>query len=54
VEFKDGPDLVSQELVQRLTLTRRSVSSAAANQENVSEGTFEGHLGHSFKLVLVP
>ena len=34
VEFKDGPDLVSQQLV-----ARRSVSSAGANQENLRDGT---------------
>ena len=46
VEFKDD-DLISQELVERLALARRSVSSAAANQENLRDGTDEGHPGQS-------
>ena len=39
-----------------MALARRSVSSAAANQENESDGTFEGHLGRGmdklFNLVM--
>ena len=43
--FQDDPDLVSQELVQRLALARRNVSSAGANQENVMDGRDLGHPG---------
>ena len=47
VEFKDGPDLVRQELVERLALARRSVSSGGANQENLRDGRGVGHRGQS-------
>merc|ERR1719318_1697887 len=47
VEFKDGPELVSKELVERLAFARTSVSSGGANQENLRDGRGVGHRGQS-------
>ena len=47
VEFKDGPDLVRQDLVERLALARRSISGVGANQENLRDGRDVGHQGQS-------